>query len=121
MGDELLDEGIGVGARPRVGDGDVAGEALIMAATDPGGGTVAHEAGGHVAVAAGPDELGKLNIYLGTYVTACIVLGLIAMPLLVSFATPIPFFRVLLYAKTAMVTAFAANTVLLDKDTAVID
>ncbi len=58
------------------------------------------------------DELGKLQIYLGTYVAAWALLGFITLPLLIGVATPLSYWRVMRRALTPMVTAFAANTVL---------
>ncbi len=58
------------------------------------------------------DELGKLQIYLGTYFAAWALLGFITLPLLIGVSTPLSYWRVLQRALTPMVTAFAANTVL---------
>ncbi len=58
------------------------------------------------------EEAGRLQIYLGTYVAAWAVLGFVTLPLLVALATPLSYGMVLRHARTAMITAFAANTVL---------
>ncbi len=58
------------------------------------------------------EEIGRLQIYLGTYVAAWAVLGFVTLPLLVAIATPLSYGMVLRHARTAMITAFAANTVL---------
>ena len=58
------------------------------------------------------EELAKLQIYLSTYVAAWALLAFLTLPLLVAVATPLSYRQVLRHARTAMLTAFAANTVL---------
>lgn len=57
-------------------------------------------------------EIGRLQVYLGSYVAAWAVLAFVTLPMLVAIATPLSYFDVLRHARTAMLTAFAANTVL---------
>ena len=58
------------------------------------------------------EELNRLQIYLWTYVAAWALLGFVTLPVLVALATPFSYLDVLRHARTAMITAFAVNTVL---------
>ncbi len=58
------------------------------------------------------EKLSRLQIYLWTYVAAWGFLGFVTLPALVALATPLSYLDVLRHARTAMVTAFAVNTVL---------
>lgn len=67
------------------------------------------------AAAAGtiyPEELGRLQVYLWTYLTAWTVLALVALPLFVAWGTPFKYKPLLRTASEAMVTAIATGTVL---------
>ncbi len=57
-------------------------------------------------------EIGRLQVYLGTYVAAWALLAFLTLPALVAVATPLSYGQVLRHARTAMLTAFAVNTVL---------
>lgn len=57
-------------------------------------------------------EIGHLQVYLGTYVAAWAVLAFMTLPMLVAVATPLSYVQVVRHARTAMLTAFAVNTVL---------
>ena len=58
------------------------------------------------------EELSRLQIYLWTYLAACVALGCVTLPMLVAMATPISYWDVMRHARTAMLTAFAVGTVL---------
>ena len=67
------------------------------------------------AAAAGtiyPEELGRLQVYLWTYLTAWTVLALVTLPLIIAWGTPFSYRRLLSTASEAMVTAIATGTVL---------
>ncbi len=57
-------------------------------------------------------ELAKLQVYLWVYAAAWVVLTFFVLPLFVAWATPFGYREVMRDARTAMVTAFAAGTVL---------
>ena len=56
--------------------------------------------------------LARLQVYLWVYAAAWLVLTFFVLPLFVSWATPFAYREVMRDARTAMVTAFAAGTVL---------
>ncbi len=56
--------------------------------------------------------LARLQVYLWVYATAWLVLTFFVLPLFVAWATPFGYREVMKDARTAMVTAFAAGTVL---------
>ncbi len=56
--------------------------------------------------------LTKLQIYLWVYLAAWVVLTFVTLPLFVAWATPFGYREAMKDARTAMVTAFAAGTVL---------
>jgi Na+/H+-dicarboxylate symporter/ABC-type amino acid transport substrate-binding protein len=67
------------------------------------------------AAAAGtiyPEELGRLQIYLWTYLSAWTVLAMVTLPLFVAWGTPFKYRPLLSTASEAMVTAIATGTVL---------
>ena len=67
------------------------------------------------AAAAGtiyPEELGRLQVYLWTYLTAWTVLAMVTLPLFVAWATPFDYRRLMSISSEAMVTAIATGTVL---------
>ncbi len=57
-------------------------------------------------------ELARLQVYLWVYAAAWLVLTFLVLPLFVAWATPFGYREVMRDARTAMVTAFAAGTVL---------
>ncbi len=56
--------------------------------------------------------LARLQVYLWVYAVAWLVLTFFVLPMLVAWATPFAYREVMRDARTAMVTAFAAGTVL---------
>ena len=58
------------------------------------------------------EELGRLQVYLWTYLGAWSVLTLFTLPALVAWATPLSYREVLRMARLPMLTAFAVGTVL---------
>ncbi len=58
------------------------------------------------------EELGRLQVYLWTYLGAWSVLSLFTLPALVAWATPLSYREVLRLARLPMLTAFAVGTVL---------
>ncbi len=58
-------------------------------------------------------DLGRLQVYIITYVAAALLLSLWVLPGLVSVLTPIPYRRVLSSCQDALVTAFATGSLLI--------
>jgi ABC-type amino acid transport substrate-binding protein len=69
---------------------------------------IAAEAAGTLRI----EEIGRAQVYLGTYVVAWAILSFWTLPALVAAATPFTYTEVMRHARTAMLTAFATNTVL---------
>lgn len=59
------------------------------------------------------EELGRLQVYILSYIGAALVLSLFILPGLVSIMTPIPFRRVLSGTQDALITAFATYNLLI--------
>jgi len=57
-------------------------------------------------------SLSRLQVYLWVYAAAWVVLTFFVLPLFVAWATPFSYREAMRDARTAMVTAFAAGTVL---------
>ena len=58
-------------------------------------------------------DLGRLQVYIITYIAAALLLSLWILPGLVSVLTPIPYRRVLSSCQDALVTAFATGSLLI--------
>lgn len=58
------------------------------------------------------DELGRLQVFFGTFLVASLVLGFFTLPMLVAGATPFSYRKVVGHSMVAMLTAFATGTVL---------
>jgi len=58
------------------------------------------------------EELGRLQVFFGTFLVAGTVLGLLTLPMLVAGATPFKYRKVVGHSLVAMLTAFATGTVL---------
>ena len=66
------------------------------------------------AVAAGtlsPEELSRLEVYLLTFISGAVVLGLVILPLLVTALTPFGYREVVGTCRDALLTAFVTNNV----------
>ena len=59
-----------------------------------------------------PEEMGKLQVFLWVYLLAWLMLALLAMPLLIKWATPFEYRELMRNAGEAMITALATGTVL---------
>jgi Na+/H+-dicarboxylate symporter len=69
-----------------------------------------------IAAAAGTldtEDLGRLQVYILTYIGAALLLSLWILPVLVSVLTPIPTRRLLAVSQDALVTAFATGSLLI--------
>jgi Na+/H+-dicarboxylate symporter len=98
-----------------IDDLDVVGEAIMRIA-----GFVARLAPigvfALIATAAGTldiEDLGRLQVYILTYIGAALLLSLWILPVLVSVLTPIPARRLLAVSQDALVTAFATGSLLI--------
>jgi len=59
------------------------------------------------------EELGRLQVYILTYIGAALLLSFFILPGIVSIMTPIPFKRVLTGTQDALITAFATYNLLI--------
>ncbi len=58
-------------------------------------------------------DLGRLQVYIVTYIAAALLLSLWILPAMVSVLTPIPYRRVLATTQDALITAFATGSLLI--------
>lgn len=59
-----------------------------------------------------PEELERLQVFLWVYLTAALLLGFVLLPLLIHWATPFSYRKILSIAGEAVITAIATGTVL---------
>ncbi|WP_198265257.1 cation:dicarboxylate symporter family transporter [sulfur-oxidizing endosymbiont of Gigantopelta aegis] len=59
-----------------------------------------------------PEELGRLQVFLWVYLIAAALLGLVLLPLILHWATPFSYRRILSVSGEAVITALATGTVL---------